>query len=1023
MAAPNPASPLTKALRLGTASFAFAGLFSLVTNLLYLALPLYTMQIYNRVLASQSEATLYVVTVGAVGAFIVSGLVDHFRAQVLINFGVVFDQRVAGPLFATLFEAVVRKEPGARSQAMRDLDTLRQTITGSAIGVMFDLPWIPIFMIVLFMIDPIIGLVTLAGGFLLLGLAILQDKGSRGPLKAANDAALQSYAFTEAALRNGEVVRALGMLSALGAQWTRFRETTMERSAAASERSSIYGGAIRLVRMTMQIIIVGLGAWLIIKGKIGPGVLFANMILGSRALAPIERVVGSWAGLIAGQQAYDRVSKLLDSYEPAPPSIQLPRPNGLLSVEAVSFAPRGAEALVLNGISFQLPAGETLGVVGPSGAGKSTLTRLLVGVWKPNGGSVRLDGADVFQWERESFGRYVGYLPQDIELFSGTVRGNICRFRADATDEAVVKAAQLAGAHEMILRLPQGYETQLTEQGGMLSAGQRQRVGLARALFGEPAYIVLDEPNAALDAEGEAALMRTLEILRRRNAPSSSSPTRPISSAPRTRCWCCAAAGWRCTGRATRSWRGWSSPPPRSFRKPRPRDEQHPPWPDPGGLPSPRRARRRGHARSAPADERPDRRGPDHRPGVRGRVLRLGGPVLGGGRRARARPGGGGDNRKSVEQLDGGVVRKINVREGDKVVKGQVLFLMDDTQARAQVDVLSNEYDGLLAQKARLDAELADAPEVTFPPELLARRSDPRVDSLIKGQETLFRANRGVYDSQVGVLNQRLQQSKSRTQGLQAQVNAVDQENKLVADELQGVQTLYDRGFAPKSRLLALQRSQADLEGTRGAHVADIAASGQAAGETQMQLAQVRQQRATQSADILRQVEVQIADALPKLRAAQAVLDRTVVRSPADGYVLGLTQFTEGGVAKPGERLADIVPQNTPLQARVMIKPDAIHDVHVGMNAQVKLTGFPRSTPPFNAKVVTVSADRVTDEKGNSFFTAELVVDPAELKKAPTVKLSPGMPLQAIIVTKNRSVLEYLVDPFTSTFADSLHER
>lgn len=510
----NPASPLTKALKLGMVSFGFAGLFSLASNLLYLALPIYTMQVYDRVLNGQSQATLIVLSIGGLGAFVVSGAIDYFRAAVLINFGVIFDERASGPVFSTLFDAVVRRDASARAQALRDLDTLRQTITGQAISVLFDLPWIPIFMGVLFLIDPWVGGATLVGGIVLLVLAILQDRSSRPALKEANDAALQSYAFTEAALRNGEVVRALGMLPSIGDQWARYRTTTMERSARASDQASIYGNAIRMVSMGMQIVVVGLGAWLVITGKIGPGVMFANMILGARALQPIQRVVGSWSTLVAGQQAYDRLARLLEQYEAPGPVTLLPRPEGRLSVENVSFAPRGATSLVLNGVSFQLGAGETLGIVGASGAGKSTLTRLLMGVWKPGAGVVRLDGADVYQWDRGSFGEYAGYLPQDIELFSGTVRANIARFRADATDEAVVKAARLAGAHEMILRLPQGYDTQLQEQASVLSVGQRQRVGLARALFGEPAYVVLDEPNAALDSEGEAALLQALDVLK-----------------------------------------------------------------------------------------------------------------------------------------------------------------------------------------------------------------------------------------------------------------------------------------------------------------------------------------------------------------------------------------------------------------------------------------------------------------------------------------------------------------------------
>ena len=514
MAKANPNSPLSRALQLGVQPFMYAGLFSLVTNLLYLALPIYTMQIYDRVLTSQNHATLYVLTFGALAVFLVSGVIDNYRARILINYGKLLDERTSGQVFSALFDAVVRGDASARSQALRDLDTFRQTITGSAVSVMFDLPWIPIFTLILFYIDPWVGLLTLVGGMVLFGLALLQDRATRTRLKDANTAALQSYAFTDTALRNGEVVRALGMLPSLGRQWTKFRGTTIERSAIASEQAAIYSNLIRGTRMGLQILVVGIGALLIIDGKIGVGVLFANMILSARALAPIERIVATWGGLVGASQAYERLQTLLNTYEPPAPVTLLPRPLGTLSVEGVSYAPRGATSLILNGVSLLLPAGETMGIVGPSGAGKSTLTRLLVGVWKPNAGSVRLDGADVHQWDRDSFGRHVGYLPQDIELFSGTIRDNIARFRPDAADEDVVKAAKLAGAHEMILRQPKGYDSELGEGGAVLSVGQRQRVGLARALFGDPAFVVLDEPNAALDAAGETALMAALEALK-----------------------------------------------------------------------------------------------------------------------------------------------------------------------------------------------------------------------------------------------------------------------------------------------------------------------------------------------------------------------------------------------------------------------------------------------------------------------------------------------------------------------------
>ena len=510
-------TPLARALRLGLAPIGYAALFSLVSNLLYLSLPLYTNQIYSRVLSSQSGSTLLVLSVGVAFVFLVSGVIDHYRAQILTGFGVVFDQQVASHTFAALFDAVVRRN-GTRAQALRDLDSVRQAIGGAAVNILFDLPWIPVFMLVLFAVDPSIGVCTLIGGIVLVILAVLQDRATHAPLKEANDAAIQSYGFTDAALRNGEVVRALGMLPTLGRQWARLRHISVDAGSTAAERGGVYAGAIKFVRMLIQILIIAIGAWLVVERKIPSGMLFANMILASRALAPLERVVGSWKSLFDAYQAYQRLNTALAGYEPPVPVTQLPTPTGRLTVESVNFAPQGAPALVLLNLSFRVEPGEFVGVVGPSGAGKSTLARLLVGIWKPLNGSVRLDGADVYSWDREDFGRHVAYQPQDTELFSGTVRDNIARFRADATDEQVVAAAQMANAHDLILRLPKGYETELGEGGQALSAGQRQRVGLARTLFGEPKLAVLDEPNANLDAEGEEALMRALGALKARGS-------------------------------------------------------------------------------------------------------------------------------------------------------------------------------------------------------------------------------------------------------------------------------------------------------------------------------------------------------------------------------------------------------------------------------------------------------------------------------------------------------------------------
>ena len=509
-----PDNVLTGALKEGSRPLAFAAGFSLISNLLYLALPLYTFQIYGRVLSSHSVSTLIVLTVGTLLVFVISGVIDELRTRVLINYGIMLDQRVSSHVFAALFEAETKGQGQTRSQALRDLDAFRQILTGSVFSAIFDLPWMPLFIGILFVIDPLVGAITLAGAATLFGLAMLQDRLSRPPLQEANEASLRAYAFTEAGLRNGEVVRAMGMLGALGARWSAFRGRAIERSAWASQRSSVVGNTTKFTRMLIQILVIGVGAYLVVVGAIPPAMLFANMILASRALQPIEKVVGAWDGIVNGGRAYDRLNILLNNYKPTTPATSLPRPLGQLSIEAVNFAPQGAERYVLQGLNFKIEPGEMLGIIGPSGAGKSTLARLIVGVWRPVNGHVRLDGADVFAWNRTEFGLHVGYLPQDTELFAGTLRDNIARFRADVTDQAVVEAATQANVHDMILRLPKGYETELTDGGYILSAGQRQRVGLARALLGDPRLLVLDEPNASLDAEGENALMQAIDAQR-----------------------------------------------------------------------------------------------------------------------------------------------------------------------------------------------------------------------------------------------------------------------------------------------------------------------------------------------------------------------------------------------------------------------------------------------------------------------------------------------------------------------------
>lgn len=507
---------LSTAIRQCYWPLAVAMIFSCAVNILYLALPLYMSQVYDRVLSSRSIETLVILTIGAGFTFLISGVLEEIRTRLLVAMGVAFDGEVAPKVFAALFAYVPGVSAGARAQVLRDLDTFRQTMTGAGIGALFDLPWAPIFIITLYVIDPVVGIVTFIGALLLFVLAWLQDHFSRRALHRANEAAISSYAFTEASLRNAEVVRAFGMLPGLSGRWAKDRGVLIDRQASASTAAGLLGAAIKGLRLFLQILIIAVGALLILEGKIGAGVLYANMILSSKALAPIERLMGTWAALVTARQAFGRVSKLLETYTPPEEdATKLPAPTGELKVEGLNYVLPGHNLPFLKNLNFTIAAGQTVGLIGPSGAGKSTLVRLLIGIVPPATGAVRLDGANLYHWDRAEVGPYIGYLPQDVELFAGSARDNIARFRPDVSDEAVVEAAQMAGIHDLMLRLPKGYDTDLGEGGAVLSGGQRQRLGLARALLGKPKLLVLDEPNASLDSDGEAALQNALEIMKR----------------------------------------------------------------------------------------------------------------------------------------------------------------------------------------------------------------------------------------------------------------------------------------------------------------------------------------------------------------------------------------------------------------------------------------------------------------------------------------------------------------------------
>lgn len=494
--------------------FVTAAVFSLAINLLFLAGPLYMLQVYDRVISSASEITLLMLTLALLMAFLALAGLDAVRARVLTRASIRLDQTIA----ARVMTAIIDRSAsfgGARSQLLRDFDTFRQFVTGMGIHAIFDLPWAPIYIAVIFVLHPFLGAFALGCSILLILMALLNEWLVKLPLTEAGEAASRSYSFTEMSLRNTEVVRAMGMTDGLLRRWARDRNRMLERQVSASDRAATMQSIIRFLRLAMQSMILGLGAYLVIERLATVGAMFAASILLGRALQPVEQIVGSWRNLVSARGAFLRIRELLKADPRREAGLTLPRPQGRLSVEGLTYVPPLGSKPILRAVTFAIEPGEVLGVIGPSGAGKSTLSRHLVGVLAPSAGAVRLDGADVSSWIKTSLGQHIGYLPQDIELFADTVAVNISRFQ-EGEDREVILAARMADVHEMILRLPDGYDTQVGEGGAVLSGGYRQRIGLARAIFANPSLVVLDEPSSNLDAEGDAALADCILQLKKR---------------------------------------------------------------------------------------------------------------------------------------------------------------------------------------------------------------------------------------------------------------------------------------------------------------------------------------------------------------------------------------------------------------------------------------------------------------------------------------------------------------------------
>jgi ATP-binding cassette subfamily C protein EexD len=507
-----PESDLQKALDACRGSFLAAGFFSLFVNLLLLLPAIYMLQIYDRVLTSGSQATLAMLTLIAVFLFIVMGGLEWVRSQIMVVAGTRLDRLLAPRVFDSVFtQSLATGGKISSAQPLGDLLQMRQFLTGPGLFAFFDAPWLPIYVIVMFLFHPLFGIAAIVAAIALLSLTVWNELSTRDDLKEANRHSMEASNQTQRNLRNAEVIEAMGMLPRVLERWQHKQESMLSLQARASRRGGLITSISRTFRITVQTLVLGLGAYLAIRREITPGMVIAGSILLGRALAPLDQLVGTWRGFIGARDAYHRLDELLKSSPEREAPMPLPPPAGELALDKVVVVPPGAPAPVIKNVSLAIEPGTMLAVIGPSAAGKSTLVRAMLGIYRPFSGSVRLDGAELEQWQREALGQHVGYLPQDVELLDGTVSENIARF-GEVDPQQVVRAAQAAGVHEMILRLPDGYDTPLV--GNVVSAGQRQRIGIARALYGDPRLIVLDEPNSNLDQDGDAALMKTLTELR-----------------------------------------------------------------------------------------------------------------------------------------------------------------------------------------------------------------------------------------------------------------------------------------------------------------------------------------------------------------------------------------------------------------------------------------------------------------------------------------------------------------------------
>ena len=508
----NKDNPLKDALLSCKVMVKFVLVFGCLINLLMLSTPLYSMQVLDRVLSSQNKDTLLMLTLVIILALALLGLIQAARSFAMNKMGSWLEDRLSETVFSNSIRLALESKAMANSQQLRDLQTVKTFLTSPGLISIMDMPWAIIFIIVLFILHPAIGSLAVIAGAVLVVFGLIADRATKPMIEMNNENFIKSMRQVDQATRNADVIEVMGMKKNVIASWQGMNQEVQKTQNLVTKRQAVFMEITKFFRLVIQISVTALGAYLVMQGQITSGTIIASSSLVGRALAPFEAAITSWKGFITCRKSYERLTKSFARYSDESGRMSLPEPEGRIEVENMYFAPQGVPRHILKGVNFSLDQGDILAIIGPSASGKTTLAKLLVGIFNPSIGAVRIDGASLTDWKKEELGPHIGYLPQDVELFSGTIKENIARMNANPNPDDVVMAAQLTGVHDMILQLPLGYDTNIGLEGSMLSGGQKQRIGLARTFYGEPKFIVLDEPNASLDTQGEEALMTAISV-------------------------------------------------------------------------------------------------------------------------------------------------------------------------------------------------------------------------------------------------------------------------------------------------------------------------------------------------------------------------------------------------------------------------------------------------------------------------------------------------------------------------------